>query len=243
MHFLPGVALANGERWRQLRRFSLTTLRNFGMGKRSIEERIQEEAQYLLQEFRKTQGWSQPASRLTAGLPRVLGVVPPLTTLVFCLPGLPFDPTFYLSRTVSNVISSVVFGSRFDYEDQTFLSLLRMFNEAFIEMSTPWAQVASTVGGGGCCEGPRPASAGTTREGAARCSPGSPWKHLSFTVLKVGSRNPSHLVRWALTKAIPFVQICMGVNQSFRSQKHMAGVRWGGGYPKRCKLHLESLLT
>uniref|UniRef100_A0A670IPL6 Cytochrome P450 family 2 subfamily G member 2 n=1 Tax=Podarcis muralis TaxID=64176 RepID=A0A670IPL6_PODMU len=105
-----GVALANGERWRQLRRFSLTTLRNFGMGKRSIEERIQEEAQYLLEEFRKTKG-------------------------------LPFDPTFFLSRTVSNVISSVVFGSRFDYDDKVFLSLLRMINESFIEMSTPWAQL------------------------------------------------------------------------------------------------------
>ncbi|KAJ6663662.1 hypothetical protein lerEdw1_009741 [Lerista edwardsae] len=105
-----GVAFANGERWRQLRRFSLTTLRNFGMGKRSIEERIQEEAQFLLEEFRKTRG-------------------------------LPFDPTFFLSRTVSNVISSVVFGSRFDYEDKTFLSLLRMINESFIEMSMPWAQL------------------------------------------------------------------------------------------------------
>uniref|UniRef100_A0A6I8NQH2 Cytochrome P450 n=1 Tax=Ornithorhynchus anatinus TaxID=9258 RepID=A0A6I8NQH2_ORNAN len=104
------VAFANGERWRVLRRFSLTTLRNFGMGKRSIEERIQEEAQCLLREFRKTQA-------------------------------APFDPTFFLSRTVSNVISSVVFGHRFDYEDKRFLSLLHVINESFIQMSTPWAQV------------------------------------------------------------------------------------------------------
>ncbi|XP_038623384.1 cytochrome P450 2G1-like [Tachyglossus aculeatus] len=105
-----GVVFANGERWRVLRRFSLMTLRNFGMGKRSIEERIQEEAQWLLGEFHKTQA-------------------------------APFDPTFFLSRTVSNVISSVVFGHRFDYEDKQFLSLLQMINESFIQMSTPWAQL------------------------------------------------------------------------------------------------------
>ncbi|XP_075771713.1 cytochrome P450 2G1-like [Pelodiscus sinensis] len=105
-----GVAMANGERWRQLRRFSLSTLRDFGMGKRGVEERIREEAQCLLEELQKTRG-------------------------------LPFDPTFFLSRTVANVISSIVFGSRFDYEDPTFLSLLRMINESFTEMSTPWAQL------------------------------------------------------------------------------------------------------
>ncbi|XP_009999106.1 PREDICTED: cytochrome P450 2H1-like isoform X2 [Chaetura pelagica] len=93
-----GIVTSNGETWKQLRRFALTTLRDFGMGKKSIEERIQEEARFLVDRIRKTHGR-------------------------------PFDPVKFLTHAVSNIICSVIFGDRFDYEDKKFLTLIELLDE------------------------------------------------------------------------------------------------------------------
>ncbi|KAG8448803.1 hypothetical protein GDO86_015757 [Hymenochirus boettgeri] len=114
-HILKGFGItgSNGERWKQMRRFALTTLRNFGMGKRTIEKRIQEEALFLVEEFEQTQG-------------------------------MPFDPTFYLSCAVSNIICSIVFGQRFDYKDKNFLFLLECINKVLRFMNSTWGMIFFT---------------------------------------------------------------------------------------------------
>ncbi|XP_029446009.1 LOW QUALITY PROTEIN: cytochrome P450 2D15-like [Rhinatrema bivittatum] len=100
-----GLVLARyGRAWKDLRRFSLSTLRNFGMGKKTLEERIIEEASFLSSAFESEEGR-------------------------------PFDPHFIINNAVSNVICSVTFGDRFEYNDRKFLKLLHLFEES-MELGT-----------------------------------------------------------------------------------------------------------
>ncbi|XP_069602831.1 cytochrome P450 2F5-like [Ranitomeya imitator] len=77
------------------------------MGKKSIEERILEEVQFLIKEFENTKQS-------------------------------PVDLTIFLARAVSNVICSIIYGNRFDYEDKRLLAITASIYNNFCVMSSTW---------------------------------------------------------------------------------------------------------
>ncbi|XP_060128269.1 cytochrome P450 2K6-like isoform X2 [Zootoca vivipara] len=93
-----GVTLSNGENWKVMRRFALSTLRDYGMGKRTIEDRIVEECSVLIKKFESYEGN-------------------------------PFETNTIMNAAVANIIVAILLGKRFDYEDPTFIRLLKLINE------------------------------------------------------------------------------------------------------------------
>uniref|UniRef100_A0A8C2JRB5 Cytochrome P450 2M1-like n=1 Tax=Cyprinus carpio TaxID=7962 RepID=A0A8C2JRB5_CYPCA len=68
-----GVLSTDGHRWKEMRRFTLMTLKNFGMGRRSIEERVREEAENLVEMFKKFEGSAfSPAEMLMNAVSNVI---------------------------------------------------------------------------------------------------------------------------------------------------------------------------
>ena len=60
---VAGVILADyGTSWKDHRRFALMTLRNFGMGKNSMEDRIHGETKYITEAMEKSIGKAYQSS-------------------------------------------------------------------------------------------------------------------------------------------------------------------------------------
>uniref|UniRef100_A0A8C9XWM2 Cytochrome P450 n=1 Tax=Sander lucioperca TaxID=283035 RepID=A0A8C9XWM2_SANLU len=105
-----GLIWANGDSWKEMRRFALTNLRDFGMGKKASEDKIIEECDHLIEVFKTFKGEA-------------------------------FDSTQPINYAVSNIICSIVYGSRFEYDDPEFTSLVDRTNRYVQLVGSPSVQL------------------------------------------------------------------------------------------------------
>uniref|UniRef100_A0A8D0L8X5 Cytochrome P450 family 2 subfamily AB member 15 n=1 Tax=Sphenodon punctatus TaxID=8508 RepID=A0A8D0L8X5_SPHPU len=70
-----GIIFSNGHTWKQQRRFGLSTLRKLGVGKKSMEHQIEEEARLLVETFAKEKGQPlDPAFPIVNAVANVISV-------------------------------------------------------------------------------------------------------------------------------------------------------------------------
>ncbi|XP_073530093.1 cytochrome P450 2C29-like isoform X2 [Phyllobates terribilis] len=68
-----GIVFATGENWKAMRRFTLSTLRDYGMGRRTIEDKITEESECLIQKLRSHEG--KPFDNVTSIYAAVTNII------------------------------------------------------------------------------------------------------------------------------------------------------------------------
>ncbi|CAL9695198.1 unnamed protein product [Knipowitschia caucasica] len=104
-----GVIFADyGHKWKEHRRFSLMTMRNFGLGKQSMEQRILGELQYTINQLQKN-------------------------------PGKTLKAQVMFHNMASNIICLVLFGKRFEYDDEFIIKYVAHFTELGRMVNGPWA--------------------------------------------------------------------------------------------------------
>ncbi|KAM6430460.1 cytochrome P450 2J2-like [Liasis olivaceus] len=108
------LTIRYGEVWKEQRRFSGMLLRNFGVGKKSMEEKILEEATYLIEAFTEKMS-------------------------------VPFDPHEFLENAVSNIIFTIIFGKRFEYDNTFLKTLLDEIHQSLKMALGPWGLLYNAV--------------------------------------------------------------------------------------------------
>ncbi|KAM9377050.1 cytochrome P450 2J6-like [Pholidichthys leucotaenia] len=110
-----GVILADyGPSWREHRRFALMTLRNFGLGKKSMEERIYDELQYTIATLEENVGKT-------------------------------LSPQVMFHNAASNIICRVLFGTRYEYDDDLIKIIIGCFTENAKISNGPWAMLYDSL--------------------------------------------------------------------------------------------------
>ncbi|XP_026220349.1 cytochrome P450 2J6-like isoform X2 [Anabas testudineus] len=99
-----------GPSWRDHRRFALMTLRNFGLGKNSMEERIHGEIKHIINTLEKNIG-------------KIL------------------SPQVMFHNAASNIICQVLFGTRYEYDDEFIREIVRCVRENSKLANGPWAML------------------------------------------------------------------------------------------------------
>ncbi|XP_029952737.1 cytochrome P450 2F2-like [Salarias fasciatus] len=96
--------------WREHRRFALTTLKNFGMGRNSMEDRIHDELQHTVESLENGIG----------------------DTL---------RPQGLLHKTSFNIISQMLFATRYDHEDEILNAFVSYIKENTKIGNGPWCVI------------------------------------------------------------------------------------------------------
>lgn len=105
-----GLISSSGHVWRQQRRFALSTLKYFGVGKKTLENSILQESQSLCDAYLAERG-------------------------------MPFNPHYITNNAVANIVCTLVFGHRFEYNDPHFQYMLQCSEDVFQLPATFWGRL------------------------------------------------------------------------------------------------------
>ncbi|XP_069461879.1 cytochrome P450 2K6-like [Ambystoma mexicanum] len=113
-----GIIFSHGDNWKVMRRFTLSALRDYGMGKRTIEDKIIEECAFLIKNFETYKG--NPFQNLTIMNAAVANII------VSIVLGHRYD---YQDKTFLRLLHLI--NQNFEYSASPMVSLFNMYPTIF----------------------------------------------------------------------------------------------------------------